>query len=282
MVVVVDPHRVVGPGQRYASDGRRLHGQRREILGLQRVKRGLAAGPGEQLRLDGQRVQEVVDPLGRLIGVQTRAQFRVLRRHADRAAPRVAVVAVARLRPDLLGVSSPRRYPCCSSAPSAPSAQWQSHPRPAQWPWPHQHRSGYHACIDQRNLAAFAEIVDGFARLTDRGHAGHARCLRWQGEARPRCRLPSRRYRSRRGRISRPSARRHRRGPRPVSTGSGSASRSPRGSRGSSAPDRPGPANLGAGQASVDRYPAGSERISATWSVTFWPIRCPPRPTLQP
>ena len=28
--------------------------------------------------------------------------------------------------------------------------------------------------------------------------------------------------------------------------------------------------------------PAGSERISATCSVTFWPIRWPPSPTLQP
>ena len=34
--------------------------------------------------------------------------------------------------------------------------------------------------------------------------------------------------------------------------------------------------------ASAGRCPAGSERISATCSVTFWPIRWPPRPTLQP
>ena len=47
------------------------------------------------------RVQEVVDALGRLVGVEALAQLRVLGGHADRAAARVAVVAVAGLDPDL-------------------------------------------------------------------------------------------------------------------------------------------------------------------------------------
>src|SRR5205085_1688858 len=43
-----------------------------------------------------------------------------------------------------------------------------------------------------------------------------------------------------------------------------------------------GPGQAGCRAGERWSMPAGSERISATCSVTFWPIRWPPRPTLQP
>ncbi len=57
---------------------------------------GLAAGAGEHLRLERQRVQEVVDALGGLVYLQALAQLGVLGGDAHRAAPGVAVVAAAR------------------------------------------------------------------------------------------------------------------------------------------------------------------------------------------
>ena len=46
-------------------------------------------------------MQEVVDPLRRLIRIQSRAQLRILRGNTDRAAAGVAVIAIARLAADL-------------------------------------------------------------------------------------------------------------------------------------------------------------------------------------
>src|SRR5215831_533916 len=86
---------VVGAGQRHPGHGRGLDRQRAQVLRLQAVHVGLAARPGQHLRLEGERVQEVVDALGRLIDLEPLAQLRVLGGDADRAAPGVAVVALA-------------------------------------------------------------------------------------------------------------------------------------------------------------------------------------------
>src|SRR5260370_10704579 len=86
---------VVGSGQRDLGHGRGLHGQGAQIFGLEAVYIRLAAGPREHLRLERQRVQEVVDALSRLVDLQPLAQLRVLGSDADGAAPGVAVVAPA-------------------------------------------------------------------------------------------------------------------------------------------------------------------------------------------
>ena len=52
-------------------------------------------------RLDRQRVQEVVDPLRRRVGIEPLAQHRILGRDAHRAAAGMAVIAVAGLDADL-------------------------------------------------------------------------------------------------------------------------------------------------------------------------------------
>ena len=44
-----------------------------------------------------QRVQEIVDALGRLVGIEALAQHRILRGDADRAAAGMAVIAIAGL-----------------------------------------------------------------------------------------------------------------------------------------------------------------------------------------
>src|SRR5215475_1415553 len=51
---------VGGARQRHPGHGGRLDGQRAQVFGLEAVHVGLAAGPGEHLRLDSQRVQEVI------------------------------------------------------------------------------------------------------------------------------------------------------------------------------------------------------------------------------
>jgi len=52
-------------------------------------------GPGEHLHLEGQSVEEVVDPLSCLVDDEALAELRVLGRDADRTAAGVAVVAAA-------------------------------------------------------------------------------------------------------------------------------------------------------------------------------------------
>src|SRR5689334_14448365 len=88
------PGDVICAGQRNLRHRGRLHGQRAEVLGLEAVHIGFAAGPREHLRLDGQRVQEVVDALGRLVDLESLAQFGVLSGDADRAPPGVTVVTL--------------------------------------------------------------------------------------------------------------------------------------------------------------------------------------------
>ena len=86
---------VVRAGERHARHRRRLDRERREVLGLERVDVRLAARAREHLQLHGQRRQEVVDALGRLLDDEPLAELRILGRDPDRAAPGVAVVALA-------------------------------------------------------------------------------------------------------------------------------------------------------------------------------------------
>src|SRR6516165_6537041 len=70
------PGNVTRTGQRHLRHRRSLDSQRTEVLGLEAVHVGLATGSREHLRLDGQRVQEVVDALGRLVDLEPLAQLR--------------------------------------------------------------------------------------------------------------------------------------------------------------------------------------------------------------
>src|SRR5215468_9902093 len=94
--------RVLRAGQRHHGESGRLHGERRQILRLQAVHIGLAAGPRHHLAFDGEAVEEIVDTLGRGVGIEALAQHRILGRDADRTAASVAVVAMAGLDADLL------------------------------------------------------------------------------------------------------------------------------------------------------------------------------------
>ena len=85
---------VARAGQRHLRHRGRLDGQRGEVLGLERVDVGLAARARQHLHLERERVQEVVDPLRRLLDDEPLAQLGILRRDADRAAAGVAVVAL--------------------------------------------------------------------------------------------------------------------------------------------------------------------------------------------
>ena len=82
-------------GERHARHRGRLDRQRREVFRLQRVHVRLAARPREHLQLHGHRGQEVVDALRGLLDDEPLAELRILRRDPDRAATRVAVVALA-------------------------------------------------------------------------------------------------------------------------------------------------------------------------------------------
>src|SRR5215204_3919953 len=91
---------VVGAGERHLGHRRRLGGERGEILRLEAVNVRLPARAREHLHLERERVEEVVDAVRRLLHMQPLAQLRVLGRDADRAATRVAVVALARWHAD--------------------------------------------------------------------------------------------------------------------------------------------------------------------------------------
>ena len=134
----------------------------------------LAAGAGKKLRLDGQRVEEVVHPLSRLVRVKPRPESRVLRRHANRATARVAVIAITGLGPDLFRVVGFRnvlvaverhhrrmanRDGICSKGNSLRHVG----------PVPDT------TSIDQCDVTPLAEIVDGLPRLADRRNTRHAR-----------------------------------------------------------------------------------------------------------
>src|SRR6516225_10230719 len=86
--------RVLRAGERHHGERGGLHGERRQILGLETVDVGLAAGARHHLALDRQAVEEVVYAFRGTVGIETLAQQRVLSRDADGAAAGVAVIAV--------------------------------------------------------------------------------------------------------------------------------------------------------------------------------------------
>ena len=77
------------------APSRTLDRERRQVLGLERVHVGLAAGAGEHLQLHRQRRQEVVDALGCLLDDEPFLELRILGRDPDRAAAGVTVAALA-------------------------------------------------------------------------------------------------------------------------------------------------------------------------------------------
>src|SRR5262249_24447630 len=86
---------VARAGQRHLRHRRRLDRQRGEVRRPEGVDVGLAAGARQHLHLERERVQEVVDALRGVLDDEPLAELGILRRDADRAAPGVAVVALA-------------------------------------------------------------------------------------------------------------------------------------------------------------------------------------------
>ena len=121
-------------------------------------------------------MQEVVDPLRRRIRIKPFAQLGVLRRHADRAAARVAVVAVARLRADLFRVVG---------LGDILVAVQRHHRRVADGDGIRAQRDGLGhvravpdtARVNQADLAPLAKVVDRLPRLADGGHSRYAGIL---------------------------------------------------------------------------------------------------------
>ena len=137
---------------------------------------GLAAGARHHLRLDRERMQEIIDPLGRRVGIEPLAQLRILRGDADRAAAGMAVVAMAGLDADLaleIGLGNVlvavERHQRRMADRDRVGAERQG--------LGHVAAVADAAGIDQRDLAALADLVDGAARLADGGDAGHAGIL---------------------------------------------------------------------------------------------------------
>src|SRR3984957_13781514 len=177
VVAVFHADGVVGSRKRHLAHRRGLHRQRRQILGLQRMDVGLAASTRQELRFHRQRVQEIVDALRRFIGIEALAQQRILRRHADRTAAGVAVVAVTGFDTDFIRIVGDafdvfvavERHQYRVADGDGVSAE--------------RHRLGDVAAvadaagIDQRYLVPLAELVDGAPRLADGGDTGNAGVL---------------------------------------------------------------------------------------------------------
>src|SRR5262245_20289247 len=102
LVIIVHADGVVGAGKRHLRHGRGFHGERGKVFRFEAVHARLAAGARQHLRFERKCVQEIVDALGRLIGIETLAQLRVLRRDAHRAAPSMTVIAMAGRNADLV------------------------------------------------------------------------------------------------------------------------------------------------------------------------------------
>src|SRR5437879_2526623 len=174
--------RVLRPRQGHHGQGRSLHGERGQILGLQTVHIGLAAGPRHHLTLDREAVEEVVDALRRAVRVEPLAQHRILGRHADRAPAGVAVVAMAGLDTDLLLVVGLRDVLVAVEGHQGGMTDRDGVGAQGQ-------RLGDIAAIadaagiDQRYFPGLAHIVGGLAGLTDRGDTGDPGAL--GGDVRP-------------------------------------------------------------------------------------------------
>src|SRR2546421_997352 len=174
--------RVLRPRQGHHGQGRSLHGERGQILGLQTVHIGLAAGPRHHLTLDGEAVEEVVDALRRAVRVEPLAQHRILGRHADGAPAGVAVVAMAGLDTDLLLVVGLRDVLVAVEGHQGGMTDRDGVGAQGQ-------RLGDIAAIadaagiDQRYFPGLAHVIEGLAGLADRGDAGDPGLLR--GDVRP-------------------------------------------------------------------------------------------------
>src|SRR5437016_6574999 len=160
--------RVLRPGQGHHGQGRSLHGEGGQILGLQTVHVRLAAGPRHHLTLDGEAVKEVVDAFRRAVGVEALAQHRILGRHADGAPAGVAVVTVAGLDTDLLLVVGLRDVLVAVEGHQGGMTDRDGVGTEGQ-------RLGDiapiadAAGIDQRYFPGLAHVIEGLAGLTDRG-----------------------------------------------------------------------------------------------------------------
>src|SRR5262249_37649964 len=120
--------------------------------------------------------QEVVDALGRLVGIQALTQLGILGGHAHRTAPRVAVVAVAGLDPDRPLVVSLGDVFVAVERDHRRSAD--RHGVGAQRQRLGHVRTGPDAAgVDQADLSGLAHVVEGLARLADGGDAWDPRLL---------------------------------------------------------------------------------------------------------
>ena len=156
---------------------RRLHRERGQVFGLETVDVGLPACARHHLGFDGEGVQEVVDPLRRFVRIEAAAQHRVLGCHPHRAPAGVAVVAMARLDPDLgfvvrfrnVLIAVERHQDGVSDRDCIRSEGERLRDVPAV---------ADAARIHEGDLAPLAEVVDGPAGLADRRHARNAGLLR--------------------------------------------------------------------------------------------------------
>src|SRR5258708_16548986 len=90
------PRHPIGSRQRHAGHRRCLDGEGGEVLGLEVEDVALAAGARQGLRLERQNGEVVAQLARALRDDEPLLERRVLRRDADRAAPGMAVVAIAR------------------------------------------------------------------------------------------------------------------------------------------------------------------------------------------
>jgi len=132
----------VGSGEGHACHRRGLDRQGNEILGLEVVNMGFAAGAGKRLRLEREDAQVVRDPATAEHGVETGREVVVLRRDPGRVAAGLPVVVEARRAADLpvlllvLGAVSAReiRAAVPIETASAPSARALATSAPVRMP----------------------------------------------------------------------------------------------------------------------------------------------------
>src|ERR1700738_5260396 len=87
--------RVLRAGERHHGHRGGFHCQRGKVLGLEAVHVGLAARSRHHLALQRQRMEEIVDTLSRIVGIEPPAQHRILRGDPDWAATGMAVITIA-------------------------------------------------------------------------------------------------------------------------------------------------------------------------------------------
>ena len=87
-------NRIVRPGKGNTCHSRGFHCQCSQVFRLQTVQISLAAGAGEELRFDSERMQKIVDPLSGFIRIESCPQHRILRCHAHWTATGMAMIAI--------------------------------------------------------------------------------------------------------------------------------------------------------------------------------------------